>query len=195
MQTGQPGAAPRHFAITMQQLTELTEIAGELSEQAQRCREAGLWSAALIHLAGSAEAALLATICIFEPELRNAGLWRPPKGDPTRWTLGQLAGVARDAGWLPVQPATAGHEAEGKPSEPAQSSDDLFACLDGQIGDAMKFVEQLRNMIVHPGAFVRAPIRPDVSDEDHMRPTYDLIQSISDLVIERLHAQLQTLPD
>ena len=31
----------------------------------------------------------------------------------------------------------------------AEVNDEMFASLDGQIGEAMNFVERLRNMIVH----------------------------------------------
>jgi len=95
-----------HFTITWQQAGELTDLAGSLYTEAACCAQADRWTAALMLISGSAEAALLATACVFEPELREMGLWSAPKNDPTRWTLGQLAEVARKAGWLPsIQPS------------------------------------------------------------------------------------------
>ena len=118
-------------------------------------------------------------MCVFEPELREQGLWQPPREDPTRWTLGQLANVARKAGWFPsVLP-----EAPGE----------IFESLDGQIGDAFRFVERLRNMTVHPGAYVREELRPDLDEEQHMRLTYELIDGIIAVVFEHLTEQMNTL--
>ncbi|HEX9536662.1 MAG TPA: hypothetical protein VGA04_00630 [Streptosporangiaceae bacterium] len=67
------------------------------------------------------------------------------------------------------------------------------ASLDGHIGDALRFVERLRNMTVHPGAYVRETLRPDLDDEQHMRQTYKLIDGIIAIVFEHLTAQLNTL--
>lgn len=190
MQHAQQNPEPARFTTPLEHFTGLVELAGMQHEQATRCRDAGLWTAAVMHFAGSVESALLATACVFEPELRQAGLW--PR-DPFKCTLGQLAKIARDAGWLPVQPAaiTDGPAREARPSH---AEDDLFAFLDGQIGDAMKFVERVRNMMVHPGAFIRASERPDVTSETHMRPTCDLIEAILGQVFDYLDTQMQTLP-
>ena len=168
-----------HFTITRQQAGELANLAGNLYAEAERCSQASRWTAALMLISGSAEAALLATACVFEPELRNMGLWSPPKNDPTRWTLGQLAEIARKAGWLPsVQPS---------------ARSEIFADLDGQAGDALRFVERLRNMIIHPGAYVRETLRPDIGNEQHLQLTYQLIDGILAQVFEHLSMQMNTL--
>jgi len=159
------------FTITPQQSRELTDLAGMLYAEAGRCLEANCWAAALILISGSAEAALLATVCVFEPELREKGLWKPPREDPTKWTLSQVADVARRAGWLPsVLPAATG---------------EMFTSL--------RFVERARNMAVHPGAYVRETLRPDLEDEQHMRLTYELIDGIVAVVFEHLTTQMNTL--
>ena len=174
---GEQAGSPE-FSITQQQASELTELAGRLYDEAGRCAQAGCWSAALVLISGSAESALLATACVFEPELRDMGIWRANQ-DPARWTLGRVATVARKAGWLPsVLPDTRG---------------EIFANLDGQVGDAVRFVERLRNMIVHPGAYIREALRPDVGDEEHMRLTYQLIDGILAEVFDRLTTQMNTL--
>lgn len=182
MQPGQESTEePFEFTITREQLAELVDLAGKFYREAEHCREAGRWPAALILLGGSIEAALLATACLFEPQLRESGLWKP-KSDPTKWTLGQLGDTARQAGWLPEQ----------KPG--TKNNTDIFATLGGDAGGAMKFVERLRNMIVHPGAYLREPLRPDIDNEEHMRQTYELIDRILAVVYERLNTQMETLP-
>jgi len=167
------------FSITPQQANELADLAGTLCADAGHCLEQNHWIAALIQISGSAEAALLATVCVFEPELREQGLWQPPRGDPTRWMLGQLAEVARKAGWLPV--------------DLSKTPGEIFTNLDGKIGDALRFVEHIRNMAVHPGAYVRETVRPALEDKQHMQLTYKLIDGIIAVVFEHLTTQINTL--
>ncbi|MHB1787515.1 MAG: hypothetical protein ACYCS7_15545 [Acidimicrobiales bacterium] len=179
--------------MTLVQFNELAELAGNLHTEAGRCRDCGRWAAALFFLGGSAEAALLANVGVSEPELRAAGLWNPPKGDPTKWTLGNLGNLARNAGWLPTQSPPAAEPTSRQ--RPAQSvEDDIFTSLDGETGDALRFVERIRNMIAHPGAYVREPLRPDTANDEHMRQTYELIDGILADVFDRLTTQMQTLP-
>lgn len=175
---GQPAAGLR-FTMTWQQVSELTELAGSLGSEAGRCAEANCWTAALMLTSGSAEAALLATACVFEPELRDMSLWAPPDDDPTRWSFGQLAEVGRKAGWLPSAASLPGG--------------DIFASLDGQVGDAVRFANRLRNMIVHPGAYVREELKPDICDQQHMRLTYELADGILGRVFEHLATQMARL--
>lgn len=194
MQSDNEPGGPPTFTMTVVQFKELTELAVNLHTEAERCRDCGQWAAALFLLGGSAEAALLATTGVFEPELRTAGLWNPPKGDPTKWTLGNLGNIARNAGWLPSQSPSAAQEIPRQ--RPAQGGEaDIFTCLDGETGDALRFVERLRNMIAHPGAYVREPLRPDTTNDEHMRQTYGLMDGILADVFDRLTTQMQTLPD
>lgn len=189
----QQAAEPFRFFITAGQLGELTDLAAKLHAEAERCRDCGRWTAALIFLGGSAEAALLATACVFEPELRDASLWRPPKGDPTMWSLGQLGNIARNAGWLPTRQPSAVEELPGERPADREGDADIFAVLDGPTGDALRFVERLRNMIVHPGAYIREPLRPDTGNDEHMRQTYELMDGILAHVFDHLTTQMQTL--
>ncbi len=73
-----------------------------------------------------------------------------------------------------------------------QSGEGIFAVLDGEIGDALRFVERVRNMIVHPGAYIREPVRPGTSNNENMSRTYELIDGIIVLVFDHLGAQMQT---
>lgn len=167
------------FSITEEQLRELTKLAGTCHEEAERHAAAHRWADAIKYVGSSIEAALLATICIFEPELREEKLWNPPNGDPTHWPLGGLLKIARKAGWLPVTMA--------------DSKGDLFTSLSGDIGDATDFMLAVRNMSHHPGAYIREQLRPDFENEQHMQPTYEIIHGIYDMVIKRLIKQIDTL--
>jgi len=103
----------------------------------------------------------------------------PPENDPAKWTLGQLAEVARKARRLPSTWPTAQSE--------------MFTDHDGQAGDALRFAERLRNMIAHPGAYVRETLRPDLDNEQHLQLTYQLIDGILAEVFEHLAKQTNTL--
>jgi hypothetical protein len=106
----------------------------------------------------------------------------PRKGDPTRWTLGQAIDLATAADWLPSQ----------------QTDTGSIASLGGHVGDAVKFLNDVRKMAVHPGAHVREPITPDFSDVEHMRPTYEVFDGIAAAIFERLaraiDSELQSPP-
>jgi hypothetical protein len=184
--------APPTFTITVRQLAELTDLAGILHTEAEHCRDAGRWISSLIALGGSAEAAMLATACVFEPELRAADLWHPPKDDPTRWTLGELSNIARAAGWLATRLPAASATTPGVPAAKGVT-EEIFDSLNGEIGDALKFVQRLRNMIVHPGAYVREPLRPHTGNDEHMRQTYELMDGILSHLFDRLTTQMNTL--
>lgn len=167
------------FSITREQANELANLAGTLHNKAEQCVTVGFWTAATIFVGSSTEAALLATLCLFEPELRKKKLWDPPKGDPTRWTLGGLLMTAKKAGWLPTAAA--------------EVQDDLLGSLLGDTGDAIQFLNSVRNMATHPGAYVREELRPDFENEEYMRPTYEILNGIYASVLDRLTEQIKTL--
>jgi hypothetical protein len=48
-------------------------------------------------------------------------------------------------------------------------------------------------MIAHPGAYVREPLRPDTTNEEHMRQTFALMEGILADVFNGLTTQMQTL--
>ncbi len=156
-------------------LDGFVQLAGELYEEAGRCAEAELWRAAVLAIGGAVEAAIVGTATVLEPQLRKQGIW-PTVQDPLRWQLGRATQLARDAGWLSA-------------SLPG-SSDDLFEPLHGEVGDAVRFLVAVRNMVVHPGAYIRANVRPDFTDINHMRPTYDILHGIAGEVFGQLAAVL-----
>jgi hypothetical protein len=166
------------FSLSEAEFRELVVMADALFDEAERCAGASLWRAAVLLLGGAVEAGLVATLACFEPELRTQGAW-PSKADPTSWTLGQALQVARAAGWLPAR-------AE------ATSKDDFFAPLRGEVGDAVRFILSVRNMIIHPGAHVRAEVRPDLADPDEMRTTYEVLRGITSQVFAQLRLALES---
>lgn len=167
-------SAPQ-FSLAERELTQLVETAGSLYEEAGRCAKAGCWRAALVLIGSALEASVVATACCLEPELRERGLW-PRNPNPTRWTLGQAFDLATDADWLPSQ----------------QTDGDSLASLGGDVGDAVRFLNDVRKMAVHPGAHARERITPDFSDVEHMRPTYEVFDGIAGAVFERLARAIDT---
>src|SRR5437868_3950568 len=102
-------------------------------EEAQRCKEHGLYRPACVMLGAALEAVLLATIMLGEPSLKAVGNW-PGKKDPLRLDLGEMVDVAFKAGWIPA-------EYRGRQLD-----------LDeGDLGNAVDWMRWLRNLL-HPGA-------------------------------------------
>jgi hypothetical protein len=159
-------------------LDRLVQDAGRLYEEATRCAAAGCWRAALVLIGSALEAGIVATACQLEPRLQEQGLW-PSSGEPSRWTLGQAIGLAVSAGWLPAR----------------RPDGDLFGALDGDVGDAVEFLNRLRAMAVHPVATTRSDIVPDFGDVEHMRPTFEVFEGIMAAVFERLRDVVDERPD
>lgn len=77
---------------------------------------------------------------------------------------------------------------------PSGTEGDRFAALAGEVGDALAIVRWVRNMAIHPGAYVRESARPDFDDVDHMRQTFAIFDGIASEVFARLTTQINTLP-
>jgi hypothetical protein len=150
-------------------MDHLVQDAGRLYEEASRCAAAGCWRAALVLVGSALEAGLVATACRLEPELRERGLW-PRTGEPSKWTLGQSIELAVKAGWLPA----------------LRPGGDLLASLDGDVGDAVEFLNRVRALAVHPAASTRDSVAPDFGDVEHMKPTFEVCEGIMAAVFERL---------
>lgn len=166
-------------APTPQQVDGLIALAEDLFNEAQRCANAELWRAAILSLGGAVEAAIVATAIRLEARLREQEVW-PRTLDPLRWSLGDATQLARNAGWLATSLT--------------HGSDDLFAPLQGEVGDAVRFLVAIRNMLVHPGVYVREDVRPDLADIDQMRPTYEILHGIAAQVFGRLSEALTLHP-
>jgi len=176
-----PASSARQFSLTAATLNHRARTAGSLYDEAGRCAKAGCWRAALVLIGSALEVGVVATGYCLEPELRERGRWRR-NGDPTRWTFGQVIDLAAAADWLPSQ----------------QTDTDSIASLNGDVGDAARFLNDIRKMAVHPGAHAREQITPDFSDIEHMRPTYEVFDAIAAAVFERvartIHTEFQSLP-
>src|SRR5450759_842785 len=127
--------------LTREQVLQLIELAGMLRDDAEACAKAKHWRAAALLIAESVEAALLATIRCCERELRAQGAWPTEKRPLHRLELGALLTVARNAGWL--VPTLSSH------TTPAEA-------LSGEIGDAVRSLQEVRNLAAHPGRVIAA---------------------------------------
>lgn len=152
---------------------DLTEAAGDLHREATKCAESECWRAALLLIGSVLEGAITATACCLEPELRSQGVW-PAKKTPSEWTLGQAIHLAKAAGWLPSEMPNA----------------HFMDSLDGDVGDAVKFLSKVRNMAVHPAAHLREALRPDFADVRHMQATFEICDGIAARVFERLSSEI-----
>jgi hypothetical protein len=166
-------------SLTREQVEQLTHAAGALHDEAERCAQAECWRASLVLIGSALEAAITATACCFEPELREAGIW--PRRDPTGWTFGIAVSVAKKAGWLKVR---------------GTADDGLLDGLAGDTGDAIRFVNGIRNMATHPGAAIRSTEpRPNFDDVEHMKPTYEVAVGVAAAVFDELNRALVAADD
>ena len=72
----------------------------------------------------------------------------------------------------------------------------MFSALEGEVGDAVQFFLRIRNASVHPGNYVRLVAEedaPDFRNSAAMKPTYDVLQSISGVLFEKLRTVMTTL--
>lgn len=166
---------------TQGQAKRLVDLANAFHIEAQACAEASRWRSALVFMGSFVEAGLLGTAFCCEPELRRDGLWPHPCQTPIhKWELGSLVRMAIKAGWLRSRTAEGG---------------DLFEQLDGDEGDAVRFLSRIRNTALHPGNYVMAGLDVDFDDPQHMQPTYEIVSSIAGMVFEKLADVLKRLPD
>jgi hypothetical protein len=127
--------------------------------------EVAAWRSAMIMIAATVEAAILAAVEKLEPALRRDGYW--PKGDtsPATWSFGTLVDVASRAGWLSsVTSGGAGY--------------DLTA--------AIPLVGDVRNLAIHPGRYARSSSAPDFSDVAMMRRVFELLDRIALAVLDNI---------
>ncbi len=124
------------------------------------------------------ETALLSTTNSFEPNLRTHGVWPKEKRPPEAWSPAPLLALAVRAGWLP-------------PSDTSESLvPDPVAVLAGDVGDALEFVQCLRNALAHPGRRFADLMRLEGADYKLMSPTYELYERVTGEVFEGLGAAI-----
>lgn len=112
--------------VTREMIQQLIEVADRYSDEAAICADAGALQATAVMLAIAFEARLFCTVAMSQHVLEPEGKW--PSGDPSRWELGRLVGVAREAGWFGSDPI---------------------------LEEAVSAINNLRIAAVHPAAYVR----------------------------------------
>lgn len=109
--------------------------------------------------------------------------WKARKPDPaTVGAIGPLLTVARNARWL-------------VPSLPDQTG--ALESLSGDVGDAVKFLKEVRNLAAHPGRAIAGGELPglDLMDDASMAQTYALLDGIAGAMFEKLTEAIAALPD
>lgn len=169
------------LVLTREEFIALVHRVGALDDEAERCADVGNWTAALNLIGASAEAILLATVCVLRPDAFDEAKWSGKGTDPRLWTLGQLIKFAKNEGWLP--------------SVLSNDSRDLFEHLEGDVGDAVAWLDAVRNLATHAGAWLRLPegLRPDFQSQAHMRPTFDILAGITSMVRDRTSALFEAI--
>jgi hypothetical protein len=168
--------------MTREQVRQLVELAGVRYYEAKAHAKEKQWLTAVLLLAQSVEAGLVATVSCCEPELRALKVWPDEKRLPQEWALGALLRVARSADWLvPSLPQHTG---------PADA-------LSGDIGDAVRFLLELRNLAAHPGKSITGGQLPghDFTDDRLMAQVYPVLDGIAGAIFEKLKDVVLALPD
>jgi hypothetical protein len=170
--------------MTREQFSQLVELAGVLYNEAGACANDKHWRAAAFLVAQSVEAGLVATVSCCEPELRALHAW--PSGEkvgaPEHWMFGTLLRVAQTAGWL-------------EPSLPEDTGP--VDAMSGGIGDAVRFLLEVRNLAAHPGRVITGGQLPahDFTDDLLMARVYPVLDGIAGAVFDRLNDVVLALPD
>lgn len=171
-------------AITEAQFLRTVQLAVDKFQEAERCAEIECFEAACAMVGAAVESALIVQVCVFQPEVRDAGLWRKrwnrkkntqedkPLFD---WVLEDLIQVAVKIGWLPI-------------SEEVVPSSGPVEKLAGDVGDAVRFIQEVRNLVVHPGKYVRSEYWPTFG-----RDEYDVVYGVGRAVLDHLHDAVEQL--
>jgi hypothetical protein len=112
--------------IKREMIQQLIELGERYSDEAAICAEAGASQATAVMLAIAFEARLFCAVAMSQHVLEPEGKW--PSGNPSKWELGRLVGVAREAGWFGSDPI---------------------------LEEAVSAINDLRITAVHPAAYVR----------------------------------------
>ncbi len=136
---------------------KLVNLAVERITDAERCAAAGCFTAACAMAGAGVEAPLMAHVCCSTDDVRAAGRWRDCKAAPLYWSFEQLIRVAVALAWLPA-------------SQASIPDDEAVDKLLGEIGDAIRFVQYARNLVVHLGKYVRhTPWLPVLGESERRR--------------------------
>jgi hypothetical protein len=177
-------SVPKSEAITEAQFVRTVQLAVDKFREAERCAEIECFEAACAMVGAAVESALIVQVCVFQSEVEAAGLWRKrwSRKNNTQedkpifdWVLEDLIQVAVKIGWLPTS------EEVVQAAEPVEK-------LAGDVGDAVRFIQEVRNLIVHPGKYVRGAYWPTFG-----RDEYDVVYGIGRAVLDHLHAAVEKL--
>ncbi len=120
--------------------------------------DAGAFDAACLMVGCALEAALLANVLAFEPDMERDGTWPDSKKPPEEWHLPELIRFHREAGWIKTRAA-----------DPRTSDEP-------QLADAVEIVNWLRNLVAHPGRLIR--LAPEITvDEKAFATMYGILQA------------------
>lgn len=183
-ETASSGSDPTIEIITQEQFKRTVDLAVDKLQEAERCAEVECFEAACAMVGAAVESALTAQVCIFQSEVRATNLWRRRWSRKTNkeedkplfdWTLEDLIQVAVKMGWLP----TAGGAISV--AEPVER-------LAGDVGDAVRFIQEVRNLVVHPGRYVRREYWPTIG-----RAEYDVVYGVARAVLDHLYAAIRQI--
>ncbi|MGH3225350.1 MAG: hypothetical protein ACRDPY_42820 [Streptosporangiaceae bacterium] len=167
----------RPDAITEDRYRKLTDLAAERVRDAEACAMAGCYAAACVMAGAGIEAAIMAHVCFSAAEVHAAGRWRGTRSAPFDWSLEHLIQIAVAMSWLPATRTSI-------PNEEAVEK------LAGRVGDAVRFVQYARNLVVHPGKYaLEAPWLAALGQDE-----YTIVYGVTRSVIDHLYAAL-TGPD
>lgn len=159
----------------VEQARQFAEEAGERREDAVACAEIGRYFPACVMAGASVEAALLAQMYVFEPELRAGSFLTDKDTSLATLALDRLIQMAIKMEWLPSVMAQL-------------PNDQITEALDGKVGDAVCFIQYMRNVTGHPGKRVGEVPWLEVGKVET-----DLMLGIADAVFEHLHKALEEL--
>lgn len=160
-------------AINEERYRKLIDLAVERIRDAENCADAGCYPAACVMAGAGTEAAIMAHVCLFAAEVRASGRWRESRSAPFDWSLERLIQIAVALGWLPA-------------TRVSIAADEAVDKLDGEVGDAVRFVQYARNLVAHPGKHVmETPWLPALGKDE-----YAIVYGVTRSVIDHLHAAL-----
>lgn len=162
--------------ITQERYRQLVNLAVERIREAERCAQAGCYPAASAMAGAGTEAAIMAHVCVSAGEVRAAGRWHESRSAPFDWTLERLIQIAVAMGWLPA-------------TRTSVPNDQAVDKLTGEMGDAVRFVQYARNLVVHPGKHVLETPWLAALGEDE----YVVVYGVSRKGLDHLHAALACL--
>lgn len=160
----------------MERYTRLMDRAVQCMDDAERCAAIGCFPPACAMAGAGAEAGILTHTCLFAEEVKKAGLWHETKHAPFDWTFERLIQLAVAMQWLPASRASIANE-------------DAVDKLAGEVGDAVRFVQYTRNLMVHPGKHALEMPWLEIGARE-----YDLVYGISRMVFDHLYESMNAMP-